>query len=186
MNKRTPWHGNQVLRQQGEFAQAGTGNSAPAGNQPAGALGRRKGKPRILFAEDFEPVYTAVRGNLLNLGFDVLGASDGARALVLAAQERFDLLLTDIHMPIMGGIELARRLRQDRPGLPLLFLSGGIQLQVAKQIFWGGSVAFLEKPCSSHALAEAIRHALGERASPFASTSTPSSLRDQISTKRRS
>ncbi|MGE3850007.1 MAG: response regulator, partial [Gammaproteobacteria bacterium] len=59
-----------------------------------------------------------------NDGYRVLEAADGDEALVLARDQDFDLLLTDVVMPRMKGPELAQRLREQRPSLPVLFMSG--------------------------------------------------------------
>ncbi len=79
----------------------------------------------VLLVED-EPVVRAIAARSLERGgFRVIQASDGAAALALVNQHgQPDLVLTDLMMPGIGGAELARRLRQRFPTLPILFMSG--------------------------------------------------------------
>ncbi len=81
---------------------------------------------RILLAEDEETVRTLVRRALVEDGHEVLTAADGAEALDTLQREhgRFDLVLTDIKMPIMDGVALALAAARDFPVLPILLMTG--------------------------------------------------------------
>ena len=82
--------------------------------------------PRILIAEDDEPVRALVARALLQNGHDVVTAADGGAALEALAREhgRFDLLLTDIKMPVMDGIALALATARDHPDVAILLMTG--------------------------------------------------------------
>jgi CheY-like chemotaxis protein len=82
--------------------------------------------PRILIAEDDEPVRALVARALLENGHDVVTATDGAAALEVLARDhgRFDLLLTDINMPVMDGIALALATARDHPDVTILLMTG--------------------------------------------------------------
>lgn len=82
--------------------------------------------PRILVAEDDEPVRALVARALLENGHDVITAADGGAALEVLAREngRFDLLLADIKMPVMDGIALALATARDHPGVTILLMTG--------------------------------------------------------------
>jgi CheY-like chemotaxis protein len=82
--------------------------------------------PRILIAEDDEPVRALVARALLENGHDVMTAADGGIALETLAREkgRFDLLLTDIQMPVMDGIALALATARDHPNVTILLMTG--------------------------------------------------------------
>jgi PAS domain S-box-containing protein len=83
------------------------------------------GNCRVLLAEDQESVREVVAALLEDLGHSVSVARDGIDAMRLVDNGiRFDLLITDVVMPRMGGPELANRLRKRRPNLPILYLSG--------------------------------------------------------------
>ena len=82
-------------------------------------------KPSVLIVEDEEALVTLLRYNLERESFNVVSASDGEEALVLAKEETPDLILLDWMLPLMSGIELCRRLRRS-PGLakvPIIMLT---------------------------------------------------------------
>ena len=79
----------------------------------------------ILVADDETHILNVVSLKLRNAGYQVLTARDGQEALELAQQHRPDLLITDYHMPLLSGLELCRRLRQDpgTSGIPAVMLT---------------------------------------------------------------
>lgn len=80
---------------------------------------------RILIAEDDEAVRTFVSRALMIDGHDIVTAEDGADALgVLSNDDKFDLLLSDIKMPVMDGIALALNVARDYPHLSILLMTG--------------------------------------------------------------
>ena len=81
---------------------------------------------RILIAEDEDPVRALVARALEQDGHEVVATADGAEALDVLQREagRFDLVLTDIRMPVMDGIALALATARDFPALPILLMTG--------------------------------------------------------------
>lgn len=79
---------------------------------------------RILVAEDEGTVRTFVTRALEVAGHEVVCVVDGGQALEALGGDAFDLLLTDIVMPVMDGIALALNVSRDYPGLPILLMSG--------------------------------------------------------------
>ena len=79
---------------------------------------------RILLAEDESTVREFVSRVLTMHGHSVLEAQDGAQAVELMNQHHFDLLLTDIVMPVMDGISLALKVRDTRPNVPIILMTG--------------------------------------------------------------
>jgi CheY-like chemotaxis protein len=71
---------------------------------------------RVLVADDHEMLRTAVRGLLQNLGCSVAVAANGREAVEMASTEVFDLVLLDLQMPEMGGLEAARSIRRRQGG----------------------------------------------------------------------
>ena len=100
----------------------------------------------ILLVEDEGQIRQLARDVLESAGYKVLDAEDGVRALEVASAHtgRIDLLLTDVVMPRMGGVDLAAELQRLRPGIVTLFMSGYTfrELEVPD----GGDVHFLQKP----------------------------------------
>jgi PAS domain S-box-containing protein len=89
---------------------------------------RPQGEGTILLVEDQEAVRLLVARALTSYGFEVISAGSGQQALGLQRrmQDRLDLLLTDVVMPEMSGIELAKILQARVPGLPVLYMTGYI------------------------------------------------------------
>jgi two-component system cell cycle response regulator CpdR len=81
---------------------------------------------RILIAEDEEALRALCARGLTTDGHEVLSACDGSEALEILTREegRFDLLLTDVRMPIMDGIALALSTARDFPSLTILMMTG--------------------------------------------------------------
>jgi two-component system cell cycle response regulator CpdR len=79
---------------------------------------------RILLAEDDEAMRTYLARALERVGYRVTAVDNGAAALPLLEDEPFDLLLTDIVMPEMDGIELAQKAAEIAPGLRVMFITG--------------------------------------------------------------
>jgi CheY-like chemotaxis protein len=105
--------------------------TAPAVAEPPQAPTGRPAEPDavILVVEDDEVVRRMTVRALSEAGFGTLEAEDGRAALRLIAdrRERIDLVVTDLGMPNIDGYELARRLRAEDPGLPVLLISGHVQ-----------------------------------------------------------
>jgi two-component system cell cycle response regulator CpdR len=80
--------------------------------------------PRILLAEDEEAMRTYLERALVNAGYDVSSVDRGTDALPLLETGEFDLLLSDIVMPEMDGIELAQRCAEVSPRTKVMFITG--------------------------------------------------------------
>jgi signal transduction histidine kinase len=110
---------------------------------------------RVLVVEDERPVRELAVRILEEQGYYVIEASSPAAAIDLAERRRPDVLLSDVIMPRVSGPDLAARLRVDRPGLPIVFMSGYTDRPVALD-----GATLLEKPFSAAELACAIHRAL--------------------------
>jgi CheY-like chemotaxis protein len=137
------------------IARAESGTPAPRDR-----LARRDGI--ILLVEDEESVRRFARAALEEQGYRVLEAGHGWEALMRLAEfdGAVDLVIADVMMPEMGGSELARRLAVERPGLPILFLSGYTDDELTLRNLGPPSV-FVQKPFTPGALAERVREVLG-------------------------
>jgi DNA-binding NtrC family response regulator len=110
----------------------------------------------IIVVDDEEAVRTIVAEFLEDFGYRVLQADGGASALrLLEAEPRAQLLVTDIRMPDMSGLELADQATAVRPNLKVILISGYF---VAQQV----QRRFLRKPFRMRDLAAAVRAELGE------------------------
>src|SRR5207249_979134 len=79
--------------------------------------------PRVLVVDDDPQVVRLLRVNLELEGYDVVSAADGNQALDAVASEDLDLVVCDVMMPGMDGVEVVRRLRADNVKLPVVMLS---------------------------------------------------------------
>ena len=80
--------------------------------------------PRILLAEDEDAMRTYLERALTNAGYEVTTVDRGTEAIPLLESEQFDLLLSDIVMPEMDGIELAQRCAEISPRTKVMFITG--------------------------------------------------------------
>jgi two-component system cell cycle sensor histidine kinase/response regulator CckA len=121
----------------------------------------------VLIVDDEPTVRAFVERALRAAGFPAQAAVDGPEALeVFEKQGPFQLLVTDMMMPLMKGDELARRLRQVQPSLKVLYLTGYTdRLFRTKTVLWQDE-AFLEKPCSVRGLVEACELLLFQHIRP--------------------
>jgi CheY-like chemotaxis protein len=118
---------------------------------------------RVLIVDDDAAVRELAADILIEAGFSVACEHDAERALVIAAAEQFDVILTDVVMPNMTGPELAARIRQLRPELAVLFVSGFNEERAFRGVQLPQRTAFLRKPYSPEALIERIEAVLGDR-----------------------
>lgn len=114
----------------------------------------------IVIADDEAELRQALvrRINWKEVGFEVVGeAENGAEALELVEKLEPDLLLTDVRMPFMSGIELARAVREIRPNIQIAFLSGFDDFTYAQQAIQYNIISYLLKPISSKELTEELK-----------------------------
>lgn len=125
----------------------------------------------ILVVEDAESVRKLVCAMLASGGYRCLEAADGREALQLLEDrpQLFDLVLTDIVMPGMSGVELARHLNRIRPEMRVVFMSGYADDPLMDKIEEGALL--LSKPFTAAALLDAIRQSLNGSGGPATSIS---------------
>ena len=114
---------------------------------------------RVLLADDEEEIRTGISLKIdwSALGFSLVGeAGNGEEALELAEQLRPDVVLTDIKMPFMDGLELCRRLRQSLPGARLVVFSGFDDFEYARQAVSMGVSEYILKPINAPELSQVL------------------------------
>jgi DNA-binding NarL/FixJ family response regulator len=121
------------------------------------------GKPRLLLVDDHQLFLDGLR-KLLEADFELVGAvSDGRAAVVAFEQLHPDLLLMDIRLPLLNGIEAARQVRSMNPSAAILFVTMHTDRIYIEEAFRAGGSGYVLKQAAARELAEAIREVLAGR-----------------------
>jgi two-component system, NarL family, response regulator DegU len=150
---------------------------------------------RVLLADDHQLLRQALRRALEEQGATVVAeASDGDEAARYAGELQLDVVVMDVTMPVLGGIEATRRIHSRQPQLPIVMLTMHGEQALRQEAIAAGASAFLTKDCSmqevvetvvqtaggevafSTGIAAAILHELGGGAAPDVSERTESPL----------
>jgi DNA-binding NarL/FixJ family response regulator len=132
-------------------------------------------RPRVVLADDHAMLLDAFR-RLLEPNCDVVGTTgDGRTLLQLAAETRPDVIVLDISMPLLNGMDACRQLRQSLPAVKLIVLTVHEDPDLAAEALRVGACAYLLKSCASSELFTAIRLALRGQAyiTPLLTRGTP-------------
>lgn len=114
---------------------------------------------RILFVDDSSTIREMVESSLLEIGYmNIQGAEDGIEALELSTEEEYDLIITDINMPNMDGIELIQKLRDklDYIATPIMVLTTEWSQEMKDQGKQAGATSWIVKPFDTELLHTAI------------------------------
>jgi two-component system, cell cycle response regulator CpdR len=101
---------------------------------------------RILFAEDDDQMRVFISRGLRRAGHSVDAFADGKSALQQTEELEYDLLLTDVMMPGIDGVELARRARERQPGIRVMFITGFAAVPLHDEPLAGAQPRVLPKP----------------------------------------
>jgi putative nucleotidyltransferase with HDIG domain len=101
---------------------------------------------RVLIVDDDHLVRDALRFALEDAGYDVWAVAHGADALAVLESQAVDIVLSDIFMPGMNGFELLKQIRQRRPDVPVILVTGFGNIEMARQALKEGATDFITKP----------------------------------------
>jgi len=120
---------------------------------------------KILIIEDEEPIRRVLVRILSDedSGFEIQEASDGKKGIDLIKKESFDLVLCDIKMPKIDGIELLQRTRKTNTSLPFIMLTGHGNIETAVESMKLGAYDFISKPPDLNRLINSVRNALEKK-----------------------
>jgi DNA-binding NarL/FixJ family response regulator len=138
-------------------------------------------RPRVLLADDHKIVVEGLR-TLLESEFELVGAVEDGRALVAAAKKhRPDVIVADISMPLLNGIEAAEQLRKADPRVKIVFLTMHADVMYASRAFEAGASGYVVKHSAPSELVTAIREVLKGRTyvTPMIAGQLMASLKDR-------
>jgi DNA-binding NtrC family response regulator len=117
-------------------------------------------KARVLVVDDDPMLLSLLVDTLQTIGYEVVGAQGGVPALDRLAHNRFDLMVSDIKMPDIDGIQLLKKVRRHYPGMPVLFITGYASPQMIGEASPDG---FLAKPFRIQHIEALIEQTLARR-----------------------
>lgn len=117
---------------------------------------------QIMVVDDDQYLREGIAEALGRAGFSVTLATDGETALGLMAQQKFDLVLLDLVMPGLSGLEVMRRLREKFPRLPVIMLSAFATVENAVEAMRQGAQDYVTKPFRVDTLLASVRRTLEE------------------------
>jgi DNA-binding NarL/FixJ family response regulator len=133
-------------------------------------------RPRVLLADDHQMLLDALK-ELLEPDYEVVGLVSDGRALLKAAQELFpDIIVLDIAMPQLNGLDAGRRLKQSLPAVKLIFMTMHEDPYLVGEAFRARASAFLLKQAAGLELNEAIERVL--KGGSYVTPSAAKGLRD--------
>lgn len=134
---------------------------AASGENPSSSL---HGTKRILIVDDDPLVRRTVRTVLESQGYHCAEAEHGGAALHWLNRQRVDVVISDSHMPVLGGLEfLQALLKRAENRIPVIILSGTLDLLDRRKVLESGAYAVLEKPCNFRELVLTVSQAVHSR-----------------------
>lgn len=117
--------------------------------------------PRILIVDDDAGQRSLLDGFLHNQGFDTVAVASGEQALEILSREHIDMMISDVRMPGISGLETLRQARRKNAGLPVLLVTAYADIRDAVGAMRDGAVDYLAKPIDLDELLELVRKATG-------------------------
>jgi len=144
-----------------------TTSSLNSSQRTAGIFSGQTYQGGILVVDDEPDIRRVVRMALEKLNYYVIEAEDGQQAITLLNEGEhpmvIDVIITDIRMPNINGIEAMDYLQREYPSVPLIVLTGFPDLDLAMQLMKQGVTDYLVKPVEQEKLASAVANALTQR-----------------------
>ena len=120
------------------------------------------GKYKLLVVDDEESLRTILRDELSHRNYEVKDAESGATALEIMKAEHQDIVLLDVRMPEMDGLEVLRRIRKDNLARKVVMLTAVDELKIARDSLKSGANDFMTKPFQFQALFACLERVLQE------------------------
>jgi DNA-binding NarL/FixJ family response regulator len=132
-------------------------STSPSGSEATAPDADRRAL-RLLLADDHTMLREAVRRAMESAGFAVVGeAADGADAVRLAGDLQPDVILMDVTMPVLDGVEATRQIHRDFPDIPIVMLTMHADADVVRSALSAGAIGYLVKDSSMNEVVDAVR-----------------------------
>lgn len=119
-------------------------------------------KKRILVIDDESIVRISCKKILSPEGFDVELASDGYEAIELIKKQTYDIIITDLKMPKMDGLEVLEWIKKNSPSSKVIVITGFSTPEIAEKAIATGATRYLEKPFTPETLLSAVQSVINE------------------------
>ena len=117
---------------------------------------------RILIADDHPQVLATVQRMLTAAGYDCLAVSDGSSALEQIDRFKPDLIVTDVHMPLLSGLELVKELRSRSISVGVVVMTGAIEVEADLEAMRLGAYEYLLKPFGERDLLNSVERVIAK------------------------
>ena len=117
-------------------------------------------KTNVLVVDDDNHMRIALRESLVRAGYNVSIAEDGKQALNEITKHMYDLVITDVKMPHVSGIDLLKHIKDSSPFLPVILMTGYGTIQDAVQVIKEGAYDYIQKPFNTDTLYGVVKRAL--------------------------
>jgi len=118
-------------------------------------------KTNVLVVDDDYHMRVAMKESLSKAGYAVSFAEDGMRAIDEIKKRIFDIIITDVKMPHMNGIDLLKHIREEHPLLPVILVTAYGTIQDAVSVIKEGAFDYIQKPFNTETLYSVVKRALG-------------------------
>lgn len=118
---------------------------------------------KILVTDDEEDMRMALMNTLMLAGYDVIDAESGRQALEMLGKEHVDLMLLDIRLPDMDGVQILTKVKETHPHVPVIMVTGFGSLETAVKTVQLGAADYVSKPFENKDLFSRIEKALGQK-----------------------
>jgi len=118
---------------------------------------------KVLLVDDEEEFVETLAERMRNRGMEVATSNSGGEALELVDEEPYDVVVLDLQMPGMDGIEVLERIKRRQPDIQVVLLTGHATVEKGVEAMKHGALEFLEKPIDLSKLSEVIHKAKAEK-----------------------
>jgi len=120
-------------------------------------------KSKILIIDDEEPIRKFLKIHLVKEGYEVTQSAGGKTVFEDIKEADFDIVVSDIKMPDVGGIKILEYIKKNYDGIPVIMLTGFVDVSVAMDVMHKGAFDYIAKPVKKDTILPVVRKALGHR-----------------------